>query len=414
MVENTGSKPRRSIGFLIAFSSFYLGLNYLWISYNSLILPTQISILFPESERGLMVGAVAAGGVTLGVIMNILSGIISDQMHSRWGRRTPLIMLGSAVLVLVMILVAVAPLTVIFMASGYVFMQLFSNLAQGSFQPLLPDLMAQDQRGEAGGFLGLFTLIGNALGYGITGLLVGLGYLSLSEFFTIVPIILTVSIALYVIKNHDMPFLGTSMSLKKAFVNMFKPEEEAPGFFWLVMGSFFVLIGSSGLIYFELYFFDDVLNLSNPAFGVAISGLIVLFVGMVATIGLGNLSDKVGRKSILILAAIIGGIAMPILPFIRSFEFFLVVAAIVGATTGLFMSVEMAYASDLVPARASGQYMAYSNIAFGGSSAFAPIIDGTILYFFGSNMINAFTAMFFTASIFYFAGAILLLKTPKR
>ncbi|MGC8497743.1 MAG: MFS transporter [Thermoplasmata archaeon] len=414
MIESSGYKPRRSIGFLLAFSSFYLGLNYLWISYNSLILPIQVSILFPESERGLIVGAVAAGGVTLGVIMNILSGIISDQIHSVLGRRTPLILLGCMLLIPVMILIAVAPLTVILIASGYVFMQLFSNLAQGSFQPLLPDLITQSQRGEAGGFLGLFTLIGNALGYGITGLLVGLGYLSLSAFITIVPIILTMSIALYVIKNHDLPFSGTSKSLKKAFSNIFKPEEEAPGFFWLVMGSFFVLTGSSGLIYFELYFFDDVLKLPNPAFGVAISGLVVLFVGMVATIGLGSLSDKVGRKLILILAAVVGGIAMPILPFTKSFEFFLVVAAIVGATTGLFLSVEMAYASDLVPARASGQYMAYSNIAFGGSSAFAPIIDGSILYLFGSNMINAFIAMFFAASIFYFLGAILLLKTPKR
>ncbi len=414
MIERSESKPKRSIGFLLAFSSFYLGLNYLWISYNSLILPTQVGILFPASERGIIVGAVAAGGVTLGVIMNILSGIISDQIHSSWGRRTPLILLGSILLIPVMILVAVAPLTVILVASGYVFMQLFSNLAQGSFQPLLPDLIAQDQRGEAGGFLGLFTLIGDALGYGITGLLVGLGYLSFSAFITIVPVILTMSIAVYVIKSHDMPFLGTPKSLKKAFTNIFRPEEEAPGFFWLVMGSFFVLTGSSGLTYFELYFFEDVLKLPTPAYGVAISGIVVLFVGMVATIGLGSLSDKVGRKRILILAAVIGGIAMPILPFTRSFEFFLVVAAIVGATTGLFLSVEMAYASDLVPARASGQYMAYSNIAFGESSAFAPIIDGSILYFFGANMTNAFIAMFFTASILYFFGAILLLQTPKR
>ncbi len=414
MIEDQRSKIRRSIGFLLAFSSFYLGLNYLWISYNSLILPEQVSILFPVSERGLMVGAVAAGGVTLGVMMNIFSGILSDQIHSRMGRRTPLILLGSILLIPIMILVAVMPLTVILMVFGYIFMQLFSNLAQGSFQPLLPDLIPHDQRGEAGGFLGLFTLIGDALGYGITGLLVGLGYLSVSALTTIVPIILTMSIVIFVIKDDDKPFSGSSKSLKKVFFNIFKPEEKAPGFFWLVMGSFFVLTGSSGLTYFELYFFENVLKLPNPAYGVAISGIVVLVVGMVATIALGNLSDKIGRKIILILAAIIGGIAIPILPFTRSFEFFLLVAAIVGATTGLFLSVEAAYASDLVPERASGEYMAYSNIAFGESSAIAPIIDGTILYMFSNNITNAFIAMFFTASIFYFLGVLFLLKTPRH
>jgi MFS family permease len=360
-----------------------------------------------------MLGAVAAGGVSLGVTINILSGIISDQLHSRWGRRTPLIVSGSLLLVPTMILVALMPVTVPLVVAGYIFMQLFSNLSQGSFQPLLPDLIVQDQRGEAGGFLGLFTLIGNALGYGITGLLVGLGFLPISALIILVPLIATTFIVIYVIKNEDLPFLGKSNSLKNAFFEMFKPKEEAPGFFWLVMGSFFVLTGCSGLMYFELYFFKYVLKLSNPAFGVAICGLVVLFVGMIATLSLGYLSDKVGRKSILILSAIVGGIAMPFLPFTKSFEIFLLVAAVVGATTGLFLSVEMAYASDLVPVKASGQYMAYSNIAFGGSSAVAPIVDGTILYFFGS-MITGFIAMFFTASFFYFLGAILLLKTPKR
>jgi len=310
---------KRNIKFLLAFASFYLGLNYLWISYNSLILPTQVIYVFPENQRSFFLGVIASGGVVLGITMNIFSGVISDQFRSKWGRRRPFIVLDITLLIPTMLMVAFLPLDAPLLIFGYVLMQIFSNLSQGSYQPLLPDLIEQNQRGEAGGFLGLFTLIGNALGYGITGILVGMGYLSISALITLIPLTITTFILVNLIKNEDKPYFGRTKKVTEAIIDMFNPKEKAPGFIWLVLGSFFVMTGSSGLIYFELYFFKYDLKLQNPAFAVAITGVIVLIIGMVAAIGLGYLSDIVGRKYILIIAAFVGGVSMSFLPFTKSF-----------------------------------------------------------------------------------------------
>jgi len=402
----------RSSKFLLAFAALNLGLNYLWISYNSLILPEQVLIAFPTPIRSIALGGIAAGGVALGVLMNLISGIISDGISTKIGRRRPLIIAGTALILPVMLFVALFPYISVLVIIDYILMELASNLAQGSFQPLLPDLIPKEQRGEAAGYLGLFLLIGNAMGYGITGLLVGMGKLTLASIAVIPVIFVSSAITIYTIWRYDLGKRG-KISIIKAINEMFRPTENVPRFFWLVVGSFFVLVGSSGLMYFELYYFTYVLGLKNPAYGVAITGLIVLLVAMVAAVGLGKLSDKTGRKKILIYTSIAGGISMSALPFLKTFYTFLIAAAAVGATTGAFSSVEAAFAGDLSPVSATGQYMAYSNLAVGGSSAIAPVIDGLVIYLANGSINIGFMGMFLLSAAFYFTGSGLLFKAPE-
>ncbi len=368
---------------------------------------------FPLYLRGIALGAIASGGVTLGVITNLISGIFSDGLNTRLGRRRPLIISGVVSLIPIMLLVALFPYAGLLVAIEYVAMEITSNVAQGSYQPLLPDLIPKEQRGEAGGFLGLFMLIGNAMGYGITGLLVGSNELSLAALLVIPVLLITSTVTIYSIWKFDTGTSKQTQNFILTLKKMFKPEIKSPGFFWLVLGTFFALIGSSGLMYFELYYFKYVLKLENPAYGVAITGLVVLFVAMIASILLGKLSDKVGRKKILMYTAAAGGISMATIPFLKSFYAFLAAAAAVGATTGAFSSVEAAFAGDLSPSLETGQYMAYSNLAIGGSSAVAPIIDGTIIYMESKSIYTGFLLMFLLSALFYFIGSGFLLKTPK-
>lgn len=101
------------------------------------------------------------------------------------------------------------------------------------------------------------------------------------------------------------------------------------------------------------------------------------------------------------------------LPFLKTFYTFLVAAAAMGATTGAFSSVEAAFAGDLSPSSATGQYMAYSNLAIGGSSAIAPVIDGLVIYLANGPIYIGFLSMFLLSAAFYFTGSGLLFKAPE-
>ncbi|MGC8631753.1 MAG: MFS transporter [Thermoprotei archaeon] len=406
------SLKTRSTWYLLGLSTIYLGLNYLWASYNSLVLPSQVAVIAPATEEDVVLGIIASVGVMLGLFFNLVSGVLSDRVTLFWGRRRPFIVLGTGATILLLIAEIQLPLSVIFIALEYTFMEIFTNLSQGSFRPLLPDLVKKEQRGKAAGFLGLFTMIGTALGYGITGYELGSGHFTDSLELSAALLLLTTLPTLFVIRRDDPPVKG-SVSFRQALAGIVRIREEAPKFFWFVGGTFLVYMGSSGLIYFEPYYFKAVLGLENPAYGVALTGIVVLISGILSAVAFGILSDFVGRKMMLVSAALAGGTFMLLLPFVRSMPEFLVIAALLGTVIGIFVSVRNAMASDLVPAEASGKFMGYANLSVGGPSVLAPLFDGVILSVF-SGFMGGFGVLFFISGGFYFLGALLLFRVKCK
>lgn len=406
---------RRTVPFLLGMSIYNLGINYVWISYNSLILPLQIGLLVPQREQGLLVGIFASVAVTIGVLVNILSGVLSDNVRLRWGRRRPYILFGAALCSLSLVLPVFAVLTLSVAFLTFLMMQTFTNFSSGSYQPLLPDLIEEHQRGETSGFQGMMTLAGSAVGFGLTGYLVGQGYTP----YALVPVscafFLTTVVTLTTIRHADAPVAETNrMKLGEAVAEMFRPRTLVGAFLWLTVGSFLILMGSSGLTYFEVYFFRTVLNIPNPGYAVGIAGIVTLVVAVISAVVFGTASDRMGRRNMIIAAAMVAGAAIAVVPFVKSFDEFLVVSACVGGALGIFNSVVFALASDLAPKHETGKYMAYYNLAVGGSGAVAPLLDGLMLYLFGGSSVTGFVALFGLSSIFYFSGALLLLRVPRR
>ncbi len=71
-----------------------LGANLVWAAYNSLLLPTLVEKVV-TTGKGLVVGLIGFFGTLLAITVSILAGIISDHTASRWGRRTPAILIGA-------------------------------------------------------------------------------------------------------------------------------------------------------------------------------------------------------------------------------------------------------------------------------------------------------------------------------
>lgn len=403
---------RRSGGYLLGLNSVHLGTNYLWISFESLILPVQLQNAVGKQNASLMLGLVAFIGISVGVFVSLLFGVMSDGRSFLWGKRGPYIITGSAIAAISIAVDILLGSYIIGILLGYIFIQTGSNISSGAYQPLFRDLIVDDQRGAAAGINGIFTLLGNALGLGLTGYLMSLGHDILALSIIGITLLATAAISSYTIRKDDLPATGSGIGFFQAFLDIFNPGGKSPGFFWLVGSAFLVFLGVTGLSFFELYYFQDVLKSSNPAELVALSGIFVLIFSAVGTAAFGFLSDRIGRWKILLMGTLMGGTATILIPYFPHFDLFVILGTFIALAYGTYFSVSKALASDLSPAEDAGKYMAYFNLAIGGSSAFSPLLYGYVLSVFGSNYMSGFRFLFGLAGSFYFVSLIFLYLVP--
>jgi MFS family permease len=395
----------------------YLGSNYLWISLESLILPTQIGAVVDPSQVGFILGITASVGNALGMMGNLLAGILSDRLRNGKSLRYPYIIAGVVVVILTLILEPFISGSLPGILSGYILLQAFSNMAIGATQPVLAEIQNKDQRGTSAGINGLFSLMGIGLGFGLTSYLISSPFVNYDFYAIAAGVAITGTGTLLALHARRNTFLSINMNYSSISLPHISSIRNFPinliKFGKLIAGSFFVFSGITGLTYFELYFFKEVLNFSNAAIYVGIAGIVVIIVSSASAMVLGHFSTRLGRWNIIIADAIAASIPTFIIPYFRSFYIFLILGSIIGATYGTFYSVSFAVASDLIPENESGKYMSYFYLSIAGASSFSPLIYGSVLLFFGQTSSKGFTALFTLSGIFYLIGAAILYLAHK-
>jgi MFS family permease len=404
---------------LIMTSTFNLGANVVWIPYNLLLLPLLVQNATTPATKATILGALVGITTCVAVVANVLAGIISDHTRSRFGRRRPILIGGMLLAIPFLLFPVLFHPTLLIVCLSYLGMQVFTNVSAAAFQPTLADFIPPEQRGVSAGLKGLFTLAGAAIGVGgITALFAAnqrvLAYLLIPLFFTF-----TTLLNAFAMRKYDKPTPEVShLKLGHLLIDMFRIQRRSNGFFWFIFGSFLIYIGVSGFQFFGVYYIETILHITNQnilASTVVIVGLISLLVSMVFSIGAGILSDKVGRRNIIIASALLAAVVGLIFPIARTLSIFLIFAALYSASSGVILSVDTALTSDLVPQKEAGKYMAYANLATGLSNVVAPPIFGLILNFQGAPTLTSFILFFIVSAIAYIGSAlVMLLKVPDR
>src|SRR5260370_17171399 len=92
-----------------------------------------------------------AGGI-LALLMPIVGGWLSDRTASRWGRRRPWMVAGTAVNVVGLGLLAVAG-TPTFFFIAFLLVQASNNVAEGAYAGVIPDVIPSERRWQASSLL---------------------------------------------------------------------------------------------------------------------------------------------------------------------------------------------------------------------------------------------------------------------
>jgi len=165
-------------------------------------------------------------------------------------------------------------------------------------------------------------------------------------------------------------------------------QREHPAFTWWVVNRLAFLVPAFSLSGFALYFLQGRLKLTAEA-ATGPAAQMMMFVGvfvLLAALPSGWLSDRFGRKPMVALSGVLGGVGTLILLLAPNLALIYVGACIIGLGTGIFYTVNWALGTSLVPDKEAGRYLGISNLAGAGAGAIGTYIGGPIADFFTVHM----------------------------
>jgi len=404
--------------YLFVLNAYWIGLSFMWNSLHVTILPAVLLKYVPDTQKNTWLGLLTFFGLIIAMLVQPLSGAVSDRWQSRLGRRRPLMWFGTAGdLLFLLIMGFLGGLPALFI--GYIGLQTTSNIAHGPAQGLLPDEVPAEKLGLASGIKTALDMAGIVLSSLLMGFLI-------SSKDPDPRLSITVSIALLVIfalitlvftKEKPSNTGGrNSLELGKTFKETFNFKVVGDRHYWqLILSRFLYLVGIYGFQSFAQYFIRDKFPEQDPIiFTQFVMGTFVIVLIIFSLIA-GTLSDRFGRKRLQILSSIIGGLGAILLIFAKTPAQLLIYGGFMGIGLGIFLSVNWAIANDMVPRDNAAKYMGLTNIATAGSAAVArlegPMTDA--LNNAAPGQWWGWTALFAISALLMFLYAIALLKVPE-
>jgi len=385
---------RTSFRQLINLNAYWLGLSFMWNSLHVIILPALLLNYVPESQKNSYLGILTFFGLVLAMLIQPIAGALSDRWVSRWGRRRPLMLIGTAFDFVFLAVLGWAG-GLLWLALGYIGLQLSSNIAHGAGQGLLPDCVPPEQLGSASGVKNLMDMAGLVAASLLMGRLVPPDIVSAIRPMAVVMAVLAAAALVTLLGVREKPstgFKAANFETASPAPEQARPvpvvKQSAPrAYWWLIASRFAFLLGIYDIQVFAQYYVRDVIPTPNP---VKLTGdlLAVITLGLIAFALLGGwLGDRLGgrqgglagHKKILTIAGGLGAAGCLLMMLVRTPAGLLGFGSVLGVGIGLFLTSNWALATRLAPGEAAGKFLGFTNLATAGSGAVArltgPLID---------------------------------------
>jgi MFS family permease len=320
-------------------------------------------------------------GAVFAVVWQPAIGALSDRSLSPIGRRRPFIAIGVVGDVVFLTLIALVT-SYWQLALVYILFQIASNTAQGPYQGMLPDQVPADQRGEASGYYGMMNLVGTIFGFLVVGALlipthhVRLGILSMA-----VVVAAAGAIVFFGVPDVRTVRVSTSPVLRSVVLSFAIDARRYRDFAWLMVSRLFFLMAPVGISTYAFNFIRFTFHLTEgqaSLYASALQAVVVVFAAILAMTA-GHLSERFGKKRLVAASCVVGAVGAVLLITAPSLELILVYGVIVGISLGVFLSVDWAFMTDLIPKAEAGRYMGVSNIATASAGLIARPILGPII-----------------------------------
>jgi MFS family permease len=432
---------RASISKQLAINIFWFANNFHWLAIISIILPLVVAAQLPERDKGLNLALITAPGIIVAFFVNPLTGALSDYARFKMGRRRPFMIAGTTLNVLALLGFAYLAYSadgsvlgttqlVVSLAVMFLLLEFSNNFANSPWSAIIADEIPPAQRGSASGFYGLMTLLGT-----VAGILVARAIISETAntatfrqqvvvAYLVIALVQVLVVAITVLTVKEKPLTEPRPLRWKEFFSRFRLEaRKYPDFTWVLFTRLLIMTGIWAVNFFLLYYFADVLALSEthpgsalglqitkPQDAVGIFLPIVLITAALTVYISGWLSDRVGRKALVYLSGAMMTIVCMIFIFFQSFEASLVAAAFFGLGYGAYTSVDWALATDVLPPTdEAGKNMGIWSAAGIIPQVIGVVLGGSLIYLLQSAPNHlGYTALFAVTTVFFLLGTVLI------
>jgi MFS family permease len=374
---------RERLTFFAKINLFGLGLLGFWTVIDTLLLPDLAKSTAPASLTGSAVGLISVVGVGLAVLVQPVAGRVSDAWRGDDTRR-PFILTGLALLAPGIVVFGLGS-HFVFVLAGFVLMQFATNIAQAAFQALIPDLVETDQRGAASGIKNMLSVTGAAV-----GLLGGQAIKSVTGSTWLVLLYLGVLIGTTgLLTVHWTPKSSSRSIERPSSIRAALDVREMLGEFrqtltdhrlfrLAVFTQFFFLLGCYPAQRFLLLFLRDRFG-EGVERRASVGVVFAILLAVIAALLAGAVSDKTGRKPVLMFSVIIGSIGLILIGFSPSLSFAALAGGLIAIGLGAFQAANWALINDDLPEGQSASTLGVANIATAGAGTlaglFGPLAD---------------------------------------
>lgn len=393
----------------------HLALNVLWFALNAqfsallpIVIPTQIVLFISSSQVGssqqvLFLSWLMIGAAIISLFMPPVIGTLSDRTPGNLGRRRPYIMIGG------LLLLASTPLlvnsgSVAIFVGGLAMLLVGKNILTPAYQGLVPDRVPVEQRGEAAGYVGGMTILGNVVGLGLAAWLLGgvsahaantgLIRSNAGVYYIVTAIILLAGLLVTIFGVREMPLLKRTRDLVKQreklllraavrFVRDWVDPWRSYNFTMVFLARASLMLGLALFMTYIEYYFARVQHVTNFVQAAGIVAILALGGAVISGIMSGVLADRIRRRVPVVCAATLC-MSMAALAFVlfpaNLMDWLWPLGVMFGLGYGAYSSVDWALSIDVLPSiEQAGKDMGVWNASATMPAVAAPLLGSLII-----------------------------------